>query len=597
MSITQKSKSPFRRFMVYIKPYWLLIALAAVGGIVKFSVPMIFPQIMRYFIDEVLNFKTALSSVARIQELNKLCIIIIGIYLFIWIPGTYIRHYFVGKAGNRVIFDLRYDLFMHIQRMSASYFKDNQSGEIVSRIMNDIILAQNLIGNALTNIWIDGSIVIFLLFVMFKMNVVLTLVSLSIFPFYILNNRRLGRKVKKNSRMVQDEIAEMNGIIQERISGFSIVQAFAREKYEQLNFFKECRKLLSYSDISSRLSSINMVVTGFLTAVAPILVVWTAGQLIVRGQMSVGEMVVFYAYLGQFYMPINRFSELNLIYATSMSAIERIFETFNISPDVVEKEDAIEFGKDLKGEIVFKNVSFGYDEDRKVLNNINLTIKPGQRVAIVGSSGSGKSTLINLLPRFYDPVNGSITIDGVDIRDYKLKSLRQNIGMVLQETILFSGSLKENILYANLKASDKEIKEASRAANAYDFIMELPEKFETEVGERGLKLSGGQKQRIAITRVFAKNPKILILDEATSALDSESENLIQDALNRLMKGRTTIVIAHRLTTVIDADVIVVLDQGQLREIGNHEELIHKGGIYKHLFEEQFKDVMEMVERI
>lgn len=597
MTTDTKKKSSFLRFMGYIKPYWFLIALAALGGVIKFVVPMIFPQIMKYFIDVVLNPNAPLTSAQRISKLNFFSLMIIGIYIFIWIPGTYIRHYFVGKASNRVIFDLRYDLYLHIQRMSTSFFKGNQSGEIVSRLMNDIILAQNMIGNALTNVWIDGSIVIVLLVVMFKMNALLTIVSLCIFPFHILTIKTLGRQVKKNSRAVQDEIAEMNGSVQEKITGYSVIQAFAREKHEQLGFFRECRKLLNYSDVSSKLGSINNVVIGFLTGVAPIIVVWTAGQLILKNKMTVGEMVVFFSYLGQFYMPINRFSELNMVFATSMAAIDRVFETFDITPEVIEKEDAVECPKNLKGEIVFNNVSFAYEDNSKILKNINLTIKPGQRVAIVGSSGSGKSTLINLLPRFYDPTSGNITIDGIDLRDYKMRSLRQNIGMVLQETILFSGTLRENILYANLRATNKQIVQAAKAANAYDFIMNIPEDFNTEVGERGVKLSGGQKQRIAITRVFAKDPKILILDEATSALDSESENLIQEALNRLMKDRTTIVIAHRLTTIIDSDVIVVMDQGEIKEIGSHEELINKGGIYKHLFEEQFKDVKEIIEKI
>jgi ABC-type multidrug transport system fused ATPase/permease subunit len=346
----------FRRFLAYIKPYWLLIVLAAVGGIVKFSVPLIFPQIMRYFIDVVLDPDSKMKFNQKLYMLNYLSLIIVAVYIFIWLPFTYIRHYAVGKASNNVIFDLRNDLYMHIQRLSASYYKDNQSGEVVSRLINDIALAQNMIGNALTNVWIDGAIVIVLLFIMFKMNVLLTIVSLSILPFHFLTIRRVGSRVKKNSKIVQDEIAEITGIAQERISGFSVVKAFAREKFEQINFLKECYKLFSFSNLNAKLSSINTTIIGFLTGVAPVLVVWTAGQLILRGKLTVGEMIVFYSYLGQFYTPLNRFSELNMVFATSTAAIERVFELFDVQPDVKEKKDAIDCGRNLKGIIDFKNV-------------------------------------------------------------------------------------------------------------------------------------------------------------------------------------------------------------------------------------------------
>lgn len=589
---TIKTKSVFIRFLSYVRPYWFMIGIASTGGVVKFTVPMIFPQIMRYFIDVVLNPNSVMTTAARLHELTKWSLIIIGLYVFIWTPFTYVRHYYAGKVGNRVIFDLRYHLYLHIQRMSATYYNQNQSGGIVSRLMSDIALAQNMVGNALTNIWMDGAVVIVLLVIMLRMDPVLTLVSLSIFPFYILATKRLGKLVKENSRMVQDEIQEMASGLQEKIAGYTVVQAFAREKFEQIRFFKEARKLLVHTIRTVQLSTINVLIVGVLTAIAPVLVIWVSGQRILSGHLTIGEMVVFYSYLGQFYLPINRFSELNVIFSTSLAAIERVFEVFDQQTDVIEKVDALEFDRNMRGEVSLQNVTFSYDKGSKVLKNVNLTVIPGQKVAIVGSSGSGKSTLISLIPRFYDPEEGRICIDGEDIRNYKLRSLRQNIGMVLQDTILFSGSLRENIAYGNPKVSEKEIIKAAMEANAYEFIQQLPYGLNTEVGERGVKLSGGQKQRIAITRAFIRNPKILILDEATSSLDSESENLIQEALDRLMKGRTTFIIAHRLSTIINADFIVVVDQGEIKETGTHEELIAIGGIYKHLFDEQFRDIVE-----
>jgi ABC-type multidrug transport system fused ATPase/permease subunit len=574
------------RFLKYVKPYTVLIVLAVIGGIIKFSVPLIFPRIMQYFIDDLFSPGSIMSTNEKMHELNKWTLIILGIYTFIWIPGTYIRHYFVVKAGHKVIYKLRYDLYKHIQHMSASFYNQNQSGGIVSIIMNDIALAQNLIGNALTNIWMDGFLVIILLIIMIKMDPILTLASLTIFPVYILVGKKLGRKVKENSHLLQEETQEMSAHIQEKISAYSVVQAFAQEKHEKKAFKNESKNLLEYQLNSGKLSSINTVIAGFLTAIAPIIVVWVGCIRVNEGILTIGQLITFYAYLGNFYTPINRFAELNVVFGTSMASLERVFRTMDLPADINDKPDAIPC-KNIKGDIEFSNLYFKYDEEHITLHDVNLKIDAGKRVAIVGASGSGKTTLVSLLPRFYDASSGQITIDGIDLRDYQLHSLRENIGIVLQETVLFSGTIRDNILYGRLDATEQEIMDAAKAANAYDFIMDLPDKFDTMLGERGTRLSGGQKQRIAISRVFIKNPRILILDEATSALDSESENLIQDALERLMEGRTTIIIAHRLSTVIDANEIVVMNKGVLIERGPHEELLKKGGYYKHLYDAQF----------
>lgn len=582
----KKNDKVLMRFLKYVKPYVWLIAAAAFGGIIKFTVPLIFPRIMQYFIDEVFAVNSIMSNELKIQELNKWILIMLVIYIFIWIPGTYIRHYFVSKAGHQVIYRLRYDLYKHIQRMSASFYSKNQSGGIVSIVMNDIALAQNLIGNALTNIWMDGVLVIVLLVVMVRMDWILTLASLSIFPVYILVGRKLGRKVKKNSHLLQEETQEMSAHIQERISAYSVVQAFAQEKHENRAFKNEAKHLLEYQLHSGKLSSINTVLANFLTAVAPILVIWIGCIRISEGALTIGQLITFYTYLGSFYLPVNRFADLNIVYSSSMAALERVFKTMDLPTEINDKPNAIPC-KDIEGIIDIKNIRFSYDKEHITLEDVNLSIEAGKRIAIVGSSGSGKTTLVSLLPRFYDVNEGQILIDGVDVRDYELHSLRQKIGIVLQETVLFSGTIRDNILYGKLDATEEEVMAAAKAANAYDFIMGLPEQFNTMLGERGTRLSGGQKQRIAISRVFIKNPKILILDEATSALDSESENLIQDALDRLMDGRTTIIIAHRLSTVIDADEIVVMQQGRLVEKGPHEELIKQEGFYKHLYDAQF----------
>lgn len=585
-----KKKSSFIRFLQYVKPYTWLIIIGSAGGIIKFTVPLIFPRIMQHFIDDVFSTDSVLSASEKMHQLNYWTLLIIGIYTLIWIPGTYVRHFFTSKAGNQVTFDLRYDLYKHMQRMSASYYSKHQSGGIVSVLINDIALVSNLVGNALTNIWMDGVLVIALLFIMLRMDWVLTLVSLSIFPFYLFISKKVGRKVKHNSHMIQDETEEMSAHVQEKVGGYSVVQAFTHEEFERKRFRKEASKLLNFQLQSGMLASLNTTVTGYLTALAPIIVVWAGCQRINSGALTIGELITFYAYLGNFYLPINRFAELNVVFSTSMAALERVLHVMDQTPDIQDTPGAVECNN-INGEITLKNICFSYEENEQIIKNMNLSICAGERIAIVGASGSGKSTLVSLIPRFYDVCCGSCCLDGRDIRDYKINSLRQQVGIVPQETILFSGSIRENILYGNPKSSEEDIITAAKAANAYDFIQAMPEGFDTVLGERGAKLSGGQKQRIAIARVFIKNPKILILDEATSALDSQSEKLIQEALDRLMIGRTTILIAHRLSTVVGADEIVVMNKGKIIEKGKHNQLLAQNGAYARLYHTQFDEAI------
>jgi subfamily B ATP-binding cassette protein MsbA len=448
-----------------------------------------------------------------------------------------------------------------------------------------------MLNSAMTNVWIDGSILIFLLIIMFKMDVTLTLISLSILPFYIMIIKTIGQRVKESSRMVQDEIENIQGDVQEKISGATVIRAFTMEKQEEEKFEKKSKKLFNFNMNRVKLSSINNALNGFLIKIAPVIIIWFASISILNGNLSIGEMTAFYAYLGMFYMPIERFSRLNVVFSNSMAAIDRVFEVFDKTPEVQEKENAREF-VDMEKKIEFKNVNFSYNGEEKVLKNINLTVEKGEKIAFVGASGAGKSSLVNLIPRFYDVSSGKILIDGEDIREFKLKSLREKIGIVLQEAILFSGTLRENILYGKKDAAEEEIIKAAKAANAYDFIMQLENNFESEVGERGARLSGGQKQRITITRAFLSDPSILILDEATSSLDSRSENLIQESLEKLMEGRTTFIIAHRLSTIMNVDKIVVLEKGAIKEIGSHQELLQKNGLYKKYFKEQFQEAIK-----
>ncbi len=584
----KKKNSNFLRFLAYIKPYGWAIFLAAIGGVVKFTLPLVVPQLTRYLIDEVFP-STVLSTPEKIHALLFATGSVILLFLFVWAPFTYVRHYFAGVAGNRSVFDLRCDLYQHVLRMSASFFNRQRSGNVVSRLIQDVAQAQNMVGNALTNIWIDGAAIIAILYFLFNIDGFMTWVALANFPVYIFFFRFLGTRIKANSHAVQQGIEVMSGVVQERVAGNVIIRAFTGEEREQKAFVELSDELLGTTMKSVHLQSLNMMISGVLTNIAPLVVIIVGGLRVISGALTVGELVAITMYLNPLYLPLQRFSELNAVFSTSMAAIDRIFELMDMKPEIKEREGARDI-EHVRGEVAFHDVSFGYHGGYLILKHLNFRVKAGQRIAIVGRSGSGKSTIVNLIPRFYDPTSGAITIDGIDVRDFTLQSLRRHIGMVLQDPILFSGTIRENLLYGRPTAKKEELLVALQEANAYDFVMQLPRGIDTEVGERGLLLSGGQKQRLTIARAFLKDPAILILDEATSALDTESEALIQDSLNRLMENRTTFIIAHRLSTIQHADLILVLDQGSIVEMGTHEELLARGAVYRTLYARQFSAV-------
>ena len=577
-------RAPVWRFLAYVRPYWRYVAAATAAGLVKFLAPLAFPWMLKVLLDDVV-LKEGMSAAARERTILYLVLAVLALNL-LWMVATYYRSVFAAIAGHRMIRDLRVALLDHVQRLSHAFFLRHQTGAIVTRVVSDISLAQNFVGSALTNVWMDAALLVALLVILFSIHPMMTLVSLVLMPVYVLSLRLIGPKIRLSTREAQQRLEVLSGGLHEKVAGVSVVKGFARETQEAQLFAVHANKLLSKVLYSVRYTAANEMMVGFVVHSAPVLVVWYGIHQILGGRLTVGELTQFLLYLGMFYFPLQRLSDLSVVLSNALAAIDRIFEYFDTQPHVVERPDAAPL-PECRGALEFEHLSFGYEPDQPVLRDIELAIAPGETIALVGPSGAGKTTFANLIPRFYDPTAGRLRLDGHDLRDLELASLRRHIGIVSQETILFSGTVQENLLLARPNATPDEIRAALDAANAREFVDELREGLWTELGERGAVLSGGQKQRLALARAFLKNPKILLLDEATSALDSRAERRIQQALVRLLRGRTSIVIAHRLSTILNADRIVVLDAGRIVDSGRHAELLERGGLYAQLYHEQF----------
>lgn len=573
------------RFLDYVRPYWKYLLLAVAGGIVKFTVPLLVPQVTRHLLDDVF-LDAAMTQDQKVHELLLWAGGMMGIFLFIYAPFVYVRHLYADKASHRAVFNMRCDLYWRIMRMSASFFQRNRTGSIMTRLLSDVALAQNLVGNALTNIWMDAVALVVVLYFLLGIDVLTTVVALSTFPLYLYFFHRFSGEIRTTTRQVQDELAVMSSSAQERIAGSVVVRAFAQERGEKKRFEDDSERLFATNMRRILVQSLNQSVTGTLVGVSPLIVVCFGGYRVITGAMTVGELIAVTMYLSPLYLPLQRFSELNVVYANAMAALDRIYEIMDEEPEIVDAPGAVDLPR-IRGEVEFAHVSFAYDPKCPILHDVTFRVEPGQKVALVGPSGSGKTTVVSLIPRFYDVAAGRILIDGHNVRDVTVQSLRQHIGMVLQDPILFSGSIRENILYGKPRASDEEVIEVARAANALEFITAMPNGFDSEVGERGSFLSCGQRQRITIARAFLKDPRILVLDEATANLDPESEHLIQGAMRRLISGRTTFIIAHRLSTVVNADRILVLSAGMVVESGTHRQLLAHGGIYHEFHRKQF----------
>jgi len=570
-----KSKiTSYRRLLEYLWPYWRVLLIAIVCMLFVAASNLILPWVIKDVVDRVLMDK----------DVYMLYWVIAAILIVFLIRGitTFGHRFLMGYIGQRVITDLRYSLYKHLQKLSISYYDKRRTGEIMSNLTNDIAALQSAIVENFVSLVQEGLIFIGSFISMVYLQWKLTILCLVIVPLVTGTIRFFGRKLHNSGRTVQEKLADVTSMLQETIQGVRIIRSFNRTDFEIQRFQSVNESNFNATVRTIRQQSQMTPFVEFFSAFAVTAIIWYGGMSVINGVMTSGELIAFLMYAINLANPVKRVAEAVGNIQKSLAAADRVFHILDTRPDTIEKENAKELVIN-DGCVKFKHVKFHYNEGHPILEDFDFTAQAGKTNAIVGPSGAGKTTVANILPRFYDVTGGAVYIDGVDIRDVTLSSLREQIGMVPQDTMLFNTTIKDNILYGRLDATDEEIWEAVRAANAEEFIKALPQGLQTMAGDRGVVLSGGQRQRISIARAILKNPKILILDEATSALDTESEKVVQDALDKLMIGRTAFVIAHRLSTIKHADHILVLNNGRIEEQGTHEELISRHGLYYELY--------------
>ena len=580
----EKEMTSVRWYMQFVRPYWWEIALTILIGVVKFAIPLFIPLLIQIVIDDIIG-SDVLTATEKTNQLFLYLGVTAAVFFVLRPPVEYYRQYFAQNVSNKILFDIRQHLFGHLQKLSLKYYSNTRAGEVISRVINDVEQTKQFIMIGLMNVWLDLATIVIAVAIMLSMDVPLTIVTLLAFPFYAYSVKHFFGKLRSLTRERSQALADVQSYLHERVAGVSVVKSFALEEHEKQNFDEVNGNFLTKALNHSRWNAKAFAVVNTITDVAPLLVIAYAGYQVINGSLSVGMMAAFIAYIERLYSPLRRLVSSSTTLTQAFASMDRVFELVNAPYDIENAKDAKVPSK-FHGDVSFRNVQFEYEKGKPVLQDVSFDVKKGETVAFVGMSGGGKSTIVNLIPRFYDVTGGAITIDGRDIKEWMIEPMRQQIGVVMQDNILFSDSIKTNILMGNPEATDEEVIRAAKAANAHDFIMDLPQGYDTKVGERGVKLSGGQKQRVAIARVFLKNPPILILDEATSALDLESEALIQQSLDVLSKERTTFVVAHRLSTITHADTIYVIDHGKVVEEGTHEQLMEKKGTYYNLFQVQ-----------
>ena len=572
--------SLYFRILSYIKPYLPRLITAAICTVLAAAGNLYVPWIIKDVIDSVLAEKNA-------EMLN---IIAAGIIIIFFIRGVcfYGQNYLMSYVGERVIIDIRSAVYEKLQRLSVSFYDKNKTGTIMSYVTNDVSALQAAMVQNTIDMITEGSVLIGSITAMVYLDWKLTLFTFCTFPFVLWLMDFFGKRIRKSGRRIQECTADITSILQETVSSARVIKSFVREDYEIKRFCNQNFANFRANMKNAQLMALLTPVIEFVAAIGVTAIIWYGGHGVINGDLTAGSLVAFLVYAVNISNPVKRLTRVVGSIQKALAAAQRVFDVLDMKEEIAEIPGAKALPQ-IEGSVEFKDVSFAYDKGEPVLNSVSFKAEPGEVIAIVGPSGAGKSTIANLLPRFYDTTSGSISIDGNNIAEVKVASLREQVGIVPQETVLFNGSLYDNILYGRLEATREEVEAAAKAANAHNFIMEFPNGYETMLGDRGLNLSGGQRQRIAIARAILKNPRVLVLDEATSALDTESERIVQEALDRLMVGRTSFVIAHRLSTIKNADKILVLQRGRIVETGTHDELMANNKLYSHLYNIQYRE--------
>jgi ABC-type multidrug transport system fused ATPase/permease subunit len=573
------SMHSLKRLFRHLGPYWKPLTATSILLLFQTGLSLLPPLFQKAIIDEVI----ATGDLRRLVFLVAVLIGVFAVLALVEFGDQYLRH----VLGERFLLDLRVRIYDYLQRLSLSFFERTSTGELMSRVTNDVNELERFITHGVTLIVVDFLRLVGASVILILLDWRLALVALLPIPFIGFGLRRFNRRVRPIYRRVRDRLGDINARLQDDLSGMRVIQAFGQEEAELQRFRSVSERYFRERVQAIWAWSTFFPTIYFVSSVSGVLVLGVGAAMIINGQLTLGTLVAFLAYIASFYEPLRRLTDVDNVFQQADAAAERIFELLDEMPEIQDAPDAIPLGR-ITGEVAFDDVHFRYGDDGEVLHDIEFQMAPGQVVALVGPSGAGKTSIANLLCRFYDPTHGRVLVDGHDLRQVQLGSLRQQVAVVLQDTFLFNATVRENLLYGKPDACEAEIIAAAQAAYAHEFIQGLPDGYDTLIGERGVRLSGGQRQRLALARAILTDPRVLILDEATSSVDAEAEYLIQQALDQVMKGRTSLVIAHRLSTIREADKIIALHDGRISEVGDHHELLARDGLYSQLYRRQLE---------